>query len=474
MNANFLIIIKRIVSEQGEAILADPQRLKGWISDYAKDEPKAERLAFGRCIESGAYTELKNALPESRAAVKKRLAQKLHNEQGLDTALCVDALDVLEAAVWGIPEPAGSVSQSQPATKKSRKPAAASAPTVQASAAPVETVPSRSASASSEAIELPMTFSGHSGAVTSVTYSPDGRHIASKSDDNTIKIWDAQNGKEIRTFTLHRYRITSSASYSPDSRHIVAGAEDGIITIWDAANGKEIATLEGHRGEVYSVAYSPDRRRIVSGSKDKTVKIWDAETGQEIRTLKGHRGSVRVVAYNPDGRCIIAGSGHMVVKIWDAETGRTIREFSTVIGLASSVLGLAVSVTDPDGLPPVVKYSPDGRYITYAGEMMRSTVIIRDMETGRIIKTLGEESDPNITSVDYSPDGRRIAVGRRDGTVDIWDTKTGREIRKLSMESSEYIYSVAYSPDGKRIASGSGDAFFSAEDGGITIWDADV
>jgi formylglycine-generating enzyme required for sulfatase activity len=105
MNANFLTIIKRIVSEQGEAILAEPNRLKGWISDYAKDEPKAERLAFGRCIEYGAYTELKNALPESRAAVKKRLAQKLYNEQGLDTALCVDALDVLEAAVWGVPEP---------------------------------------------------------------------------------------------------------------------------------------------------------------------------------------------------------------------------------------------------------------------------------------------------------------------------------------------------------------------------------
>jgi hypothetical protein len=106
VNANFLTVIKKIVAGQGESILAEPQRLKGWISDYAKDEPKAERLAFGRCIEYGAYTELKNAPAESRAVVKGRLAQRLHHEEGLDEALCTGALDLLEAAVWGTNKPA--------------------------------------------------------------------------------------------------------------------------------------------------------------------------------------------------------------------------------------------------------------------------------------------------------------------------------------------------------------------------------
>jgi uncharacterized membrane protein len=105
MNANFLSIIKRIISEQGESILANPQRLKNFVSDYAKDEPKAERLAFGRCIEYGAYTELRNAPSGSRAAVKSRLAQKMHQEQGLDMTFCTGALDLLEAALWGSPPP---------------------------------------------------------------------------------------------------------------------------------------------------------------------------------------------------------------------------------------------------------------------------------------------------------------------------------------------------------------------------------
>jgi hypothetical protein len=74
------------------------------ISDYAKGEPKAERLAFGRCIEYGAYAELKNAPAPGRAAVKNRLAQRLQSEEGLDMTLCAGALDLLEAALFGAPE----------------------------------------------------------------------------------------------------------------------------------------------------------------------------------------------------------------------------------------------------------------------------------------------------------------------------------------------------------------------------------
>jgi hypothetical protein len=103
MNQNFLTVIKRIVFEQGEDILTSPQRLKGLISDYAKNEPKPERLAFGRCIEYGFYGELKKAAaPEERVRVKAALAQRLHSEEGLDLALCSETLDLLEAVIWGV------------------------------------------------------------------------------------------------------------------------------------------------------------------------------------------------------------------------------------------------------------------------------------------------------------------------------------------------------------------------------------
>jgi TM2 domain-containing membrane protein YozV len=103
MNTNFINIIKRIIAEQGEAILADPQRVKGYVHDYAANESKPERLAFGRCIEYGAYTELKNAPnTAARQMVKATVAQKVQNNTGLDITICNGALDVLEAALFGI------------------------------------------------------------------------------------------------------------------------------------------------------------------------------------------------------------------------------------------------------------------------------------------------------------------------------------------------------------------------------------
>jgi hypothetical protein len=102
MNSNLLGIVQRIIAGNGEAVLDDAKRLKAFFSDLAKDEPKPLRIAFGRCIESGAYNALKTA-PDAaeRASRKAAIAQRLRDEHGLDAALCGEALDVLEAALFG-------------------------------------------------------------------------------------------------------------------------------------------------------------------------------------------------------------------------------------------------------------------------------------------------------------------------------------------------------------------------------------
>jgi hypothetical protein len=105
MNTNFVTIIKQIISQQGEAILADPQRLKGYVSDYAKNEPKEIRLAFGRCIEQGYYRVLKQtSAPEERQQMKPKIAQQMQNISKLELSLCVEAVDILEAVIYGIPQ----------------------------------------------------------------------------------------------------------------------------------------------------------------------------------------------------------------------------------------------------------------------------------------------------------------------------------------------------------------------------------
>jgi hypothetical protein len=104
MNTSLVTIVKRIIAEQGEAILGDPARLKGFVHDYAKNEPKEDRLAFGRCIEAGAYTGLKNARNrDERREVKAAFLPHIQAASGLPAAQCRDALDVLEAAMFGMP-----------------------------------------------------------------------------------------------------------------------------------------------------------------------------------------------------------------------------------------------------------------------------------------------------------------------------------------------------------------------------------
>jgi uncharacterized protein YegL len=102
MNTKLLNIVKRIIASRGEGILGDPQRLKALFSDLAKNEPKPLRGAFGRCIEAGAYAALKSA-PDAagRASRKASIERDLGGKYGLDPALCGEALDILEAALYG-------------------------------------------------------------------------------------------------------------------------------------------------------------------------------------------------------------------------------------------------------------------------------------------------------------------------------------------------------------------------------------
>jgi hypothetical protein len=275
--------------------------------------------------------------------------------------------------------------------------------------------------------------------VNSVSYSPDGRYIASGSYDGTIKIWDATTGALVRTLTGHSDWVFS-VSYSPDGRYIASGSRDGTIKIWDATTGalsyvrsRGIVDLGSIASVIVPMGVILPRGVGMTG----TIKIWDATTGAELRTLTGHSDWVSSVSYSPDGRYIASGSEDNTIKIWDATTGALVR---TLTGHSSVVYS--------------VSYSPDGRYI--ASGSWDGTIKIWDATTGALVRTLTGHSG-YVLSVSYSPDGRYIASGSWDGTIKIWDATTGTLVRTLTGHSSG-VNSVSYSPDGRYIASGSWDA----------------
>ncbi|KIN97417.1 hypothetical protein M404DRAFT_1006058 [Pisolithus tinctorius Marx 270] len=290
----------------------------------------------------------------------------------------------------------------------------------------------------------------HASVVTSVVFSPDGKRIVSGSEDNTMRIWDAERGVQIGSPLEGHKNKVQSVTFSPDGKRIVSGSHDKTVRIWDAERGVQIGSpLQGHTEWVLSIAFSPDGKRIVSGSKDKTVRVWDAGRGvQDGNPLQGHTDCVQSVAFSPDSKRIVSGSCDDTVRIWDAERG---------VQIGSPLQGHGDVVCS-------VGFSPDGKRIVSGSDDY--TVRIWDAEGCRQVGTLVQGHAGVICSIALSPDGKRIVSGSEDKTVRIWDAERGMQIGSPLEGHTGKVKSVAFSPDGKRIVSGS-------EDNTVRIWDAE-
>jgi len=296
---------------------------------------------------------------------------------------------------------------------------------------------------------------GHNGAVWSVAFSPDGKKVVTGSWD-ALRIFDAMTGKELHTLKEDIDDVRY-VTFLQDGMEILSVGRDKTLEIWDTETGRPITTTQGFEGpENFSYFdLSPDGKRFVV-SDHKTLRVWDWMGGEvkKVEMDPDRRGTnCFALAYSPDGTKIVFGTSS-AAHIWDADLEG---ELQTLEGHRHAVQAVA--------------FSPDSKMVATGSSYIDFTVRIWDAESGKELQKLEGHQD-SVCSVAFSPDGKRIVSGSSDGTARIWDVESGKELQvlnngktlgpnprnggaTLSWGAINWVTSVAFSPDGKRVVTGS-------------------
>lgn len=276
----------------------------------------------------------------------------------------------------------------------------------------------------------PTTMPGHTDEIIDATYSPDGEHILTVSNDDTARLW-RNDGSLVAVLEGHNDDVWHG-TFSPDGQYIATGAIDGGVLLWDA-EGKLLRELEGHSAWVNTVAFSPDSRTIVTSSDDTTARLWDIE-GNLLHTLEGHEDLVVNAVFSPDGQYIFTTSYDSTARLWDTE-GNQVRIF----------------VGHENRLRSSGGFSPDGQLIVTASDDATARVWTLDGNQQAVLT--GHENV--LYDAVFSPDGQYIATASADGTARLW--KPDGSLEAVFEGHNSEIRGVTFSHDGQQLLTASLD-----------------
>lgn len=330
--------------------------------------------------------------------------------------------------------------------------------------------------------------------IDAITFSRDGRWLASGSSDHSVELWNVEAGNAEPARILRRYSNHGGKAvvFSPDGGHLFSAGSESMIRTWDVATGAEAeAPLEGHTSWVYALAMSPDGLRLASAGADTTVIVWDVISRKPVTKFLGHSAMALAVAFSPDGQILASGSRDHTIRLWDLKTGQ---QLSLLHGQGAAVQWLNFSPDgqwlvswSPIGLVKLwkttpgpkgnalaggqssleVAFSPDRRCLVSVGGS-NLAVDLWDLSTRSRTPLNGHSND--VMCAAFSPDGKMLATGSHDQTVRLWDVGGRKAVAILT--NGFPVGSLAFSPDGQTvIVGGSKHHFLVGDRGGLQFWD---
>jgi WD40 repeat protein len=310
----------------------------------------------------------------------------------------------------------------------------------------------------------------HTETVEGVAFNAAGTRVVSASADHTVQIWDADRGEPIGDPMIRHTEIVWAVAFVTDGDEIISGSNDHLLRVWNGTVGQPISfPLRGHKGPVTGVAVNPSGDRIASASADKTIRLWDLHTGIPLEPpLTGHTSVVTSVAFSPTADVLASGGADGTIRLWRTDSHELITTF--------------------DARRPVysIAFSPSGDRLASAGG--DCNVTLWDLASATP-SPLPCQDGSAVLAVAFNPQGDRLVSGGVDGKLRLWRAATAQQLwerdtlRELSDQTKArlnlasgrpaVITSVAFSPDGKRIASGSSLWRHDESAGGvIQRWDA--
>jgi small GTP-binding protein len=284
-------------------------------------------------------------------------------------------------------------------------------------------------------VKLRHTLEGHTDTVFSIAFDPQGRTLASGSEDTTVRVWEVASGKLLRTLKRHT-KLVWSVAFDAVGRTLASGSADETVRLWEPATGKLLRTLRGHKDSVTCVAFDGADCTLASGGHDTTVRLWEAASGKLLHILRGETNLVNSVAFDAHDHTMASGNADRTVRLWEPRSGELL---STLRGHSDMVASVA--------------FNPRTR--TLASGSWDRKVVLWEPGSGKLLRTLEGHTD-RVDAVAFSPDGALLATKSADHTVRLWRCDNWELVAVIPEPTTpgKVLSALAFHPTDLLLASG--------------------